>query len=120
MTTFYFLLGFLFIVYEISVIIDPERINICGIERQPNVIRMAINWNVIIQLSYTIWGFIGLFFSNQFILFASLFILGVMTWIFKKNASKTQIMHLTIMDSIISIMIMAIIIYKHFNSTINL
>lgn len=120
MTTFYFLLGFLFIAYEISVIIDPEKVNIIKNTEGPMISYVTLNLNVLTQLAYTIWGFIGLFFSNQFILFASLFILGVMTWIFKKNSSKTQVMHLTIMDSIISILIMAIIIYKHFNSTINL
>ena len=115
MVTVYFLIGIVFLVYEAYVAINPaDLVNAykrCDMEDGSLITLKPL---ILVGFFYTIWAFIGVVASSQFILFMVLFIVGCLSWIFKKNSSYERTLNIVVMDSITGFTILAVIIYKHF------
>jgi hypothetical protein len=114
MVTFYFLLGFLFIGYELYVLINPHKVISKRYIKDEYGGLLILDHILAIHFLYAAWSFVGLIFSNQKLLFLSLLLLGIVTGMFRKNKSPKQLKDLIIMDAMISIIIMSIILYRHF------
>lgn len=115
MVTVYFLIGIVFLVYEAYVAINPadlvDSYKRCDMEDGSLITLKPL---ILVGFFYTIWAFIGVVASSQFILFMVLFIVGCLSWIFKKNSSYERTLNIVMMDAITCFTILAVIIYKHF------
>jgi hypothetical protein len=115
MVTVYFLIGIVFLVYEAYVAINPAELvdsyKRCDMEDGSLI---TIKPLILVGFFYTIWAFIGMVASSQFILFILLFIVACLSWIFKRTATPQKTLNIVIMDSITGFIIIAVIIYRHF------
>lgn len=115
MTTLYFLIGIVFLVYEAYVAINPnDLIESFQKSDMKDGSLITLKPLILVGFFYTIWGVIGMLASSQFILFMILFIIGCLSWIFKKNATHQQTLNIIVTDAIACFTIVATIMYRHF------
>ena len=115
MVTAYFLIGIVFLVYEAYVAINPaDLVDACKRSDMEDGRLITLKPLILVGFFYTIWAFIGMVASSQFILFVLLFIVACLSWIFKKNSSYERTLNIVMMDSITGFIILAVIMYRHF------
>ena len=119
MTELFYLLGIVYIAYELYNAINPQRrlSTVEFLKDEDIVIKTyKIDTYTILGLSYSIWTIIGIIFSSQFLLFITLMVIGILTVIFKKvYPSRNQVLALITMDAIACIIVLSLIVYKHFS-----
>lgn len=115
MVTIYFLIGMVFLVYEAYVAINPaDLVDSFKKSDMQDGSLITLKPLILVGFFYTIWAVIGILASSQFILFMVLFIVGCLSWIFKKNSSYERTINIVMMDAITCFTILAVIMYRHF------
>jgi hypothetical protein len=114
-TTAFFLCTILFIVYEVVILLDPDKlVREFNMHKELNVTHISISSLVAVNALYTVWVIIGGIFSAQYITFIVLFLLGFISYFFKRNKNNNQVTNIIIIDSLVSIVLLSSIVYKHF------
>jgi hypothetical protein len=118
-TTIYYLIGVLFMIYEIYIIVNIDiAVDSFEVTRTENVSYVRIGFLNIINLFYTVWLLIGVLFSSQILLFASILIISLVGWALRKYRTRNQMMVLMIMESLGCMAVIGILISRHMACTL--
>lgn len=113
-TTIYYLIGVIFMIYELYVIINVDvAVDSFEVTRTENVSYIKIGLLNIINMFYTIWVIIGILFSGQILLFTSILIISLVGWALRKYRTRNEMMILMVMESVGCMLIVGTLISRH-------
>lgn len=116
MTTFFFLIGMIFLVYEFSIILNPssnlKMLDYLKSEDKNKKIQGC--FIVFFNLFYLIWTIIGMALSHQWKYFALILLIGIFDGILNKIFESLKVF-MKRLDAIVSCIILFWIFINHFH-----